>query len=67
MFDLTVFVIRWAKTSREVATLGLRNMVESGGHIGGVVLSLVDPKKHARYGSGDAGYYHSSVRKYYTT
>ena len=65
--DLTVFVIRWAKTSREVATLGLRNMVESGGHIGGVVLSLVDPKKHARYGSGDAGYYHSSVRKYYTT
>jgi polysaccharide biosynthesis transport protein len=65
--DLTVFVVRWAKTSREVASLGLRQIVESGGHLGGVVLSLVDPKKHARYGSGDSGYYHSSVRKYYTT
>ena len=65
--DLTVFVVRWAKTSREVVSLGLRQIVESGGHLGGVVLSLVDPKKHARYGAGDSGYYHSAVRKYYTT
>jgi exopolysaccharide transport family protein len=65
--DLTVFVVRWARTSREVATLGLRQIVESGGHLGGVVLSQVDPKKHAHYGSGDSGYYHSAVRKYYTT
>ena len=63
--DFTVFVIRWAKTSREVATLGLRQIAESGGRLGGVVLSQVDPKKQARYGSGDAGYYHSTVRKYY--
>lgn len=65
--DLSVFVIRWHKTSREVATLGIRQMVEAGGHVGGAVMSLVDPKKHARYGSGDSGYYHSSVRKYYST
>ncbi len=35
-------------------------------HLGGVVLSQVDPKKHAYYGSGDSGYYHRAVRKYYT-
>ena len=64
--DLTVFVVRWARTSREVVTLALRQIVDSGGHLGGVVLSQVDPKKHAYYGSGDSGYYHRAVRKYYT-
>ena len=64
--DMTIFVVRWADTRREVVIQGLKQIATSGGRLAGVVLSLVNPKKHAGYGYGDSGYYYGRVRKYYT-
>lgn len=46
--------------------LGLKQILESGGDLAGVVLSMVNVKKHARYGYGDSGYYYGRYRKYYS-
>ena len=69
--DTTVFLVRWAKTRREVALLGLRQIVEAGANLAGVVLSMVNVRKHARYGYADSGYYYGygssrAYRHYYT-
>jgi polysaccharide biosynthesis transport protein len=63
--DKTVYVIRWEQTPRNVALAGIRQMVEAGADIGGIIVSRVDVKKHARYGYADSGYYQGSYRKYY--
>ena len=71
MADTTVFVARWAATRREVAALALRQIAESGASLAGVVLSMVNVRKNARYGYGDSGYYYGygssrKYRRYYT-
>jgi capsular exopolysaccharide synthesis family protein len=63
--DKTVYVIRWEQTPRNVALAGIRQMVEAGADIGGIIVSRVDVKRHARYGYADSGYYQGSYRKYY--
>ncbi|MCC2664748.1 MAG: protein tyrosine kinase [Geminicoccaceae bacterium] len=63
--DKSVYVIRWEQTPRNVALAGIRQMVEAGADIAGIVLSRVDVKKHARYGYADSGYYQGYYRKYY--
>jgi polysaccharide biosynthesis transport protein len=65
MVDKAIYVIRWEQTPRNVALAGIRQMVEAGADIAGIVLSRVDVKKHARYGYADSGYYQGSYRKYY--
>lgn len=64
--DKTIFVVRWAETRREVVRLGLKQIIEAGGDLAGVVLSMVNVKKHSRYGYGDSGYYYGRYRKYYS-
>ena len=64
--DMTIFVVRWADTRREVVSQGIKQIATSGGRLAGVVLSLVNAKKHAGYGYGDSGYYYGRVKKYYT-
>lgn len=66
MVDKTIFVVRWAETRREVVRLGLKQILEAGGDLAGVVLSMVNVKKHSRYGYGDSGYYYGRYRKYYS-
>ncbi len=63
--DKSVYVIRWEQTPRNVALAGIRQMIEAGADIAGIVLARVDVKKHARYGYADSGYYHGYYRKYY--
>jgi polysaccharide biosynthesis transport protein len=65
MVDKTIYVIRWEQTPRNVALAGIRQMVDAGADIAGIVVSRVDVKKHARYGYADSGYYQGSYRKYY--
>jgi capsular exopolysaccharide synthesis family protein len=65
MVDKSIYVIRWEQTPRNVALAGIRQMLDAGADIAGVVLSRVDVKKHARYGYADSGYYRGSYRKYY--
>ena len=65
LVDKAIYVIRWEQTPRNVALAGIRQMIEAGGDIAGIVLSRVDVKKHARYGYADSGYYQGYYRKYY--
>lgn len=64
--DKTVFLVRWADTPREIAIAALQQIVDAGADVIGVMLSMVDVKKHAGYGYSDSGYYYGSMRKYYT-
>ncbi|MGI9437297.1 MAG: GumC family protein [Geminicoccaceae bacterium] len=63
--DKSIYVIRWEETPRNVALAGIRQMLEAGGDVAGIVLSRVDIKKHARYGYADSGHYQGNYRKYY--
>ncbi len=65
--DKTVFLVLWADTPREAATAALRQLVDAGADVIGVMLSMVDVRKHARYGYSDSGTYYGSLRKYYTS
>lgn len=65
--DAAVLVVRWARTPRDVVGLAVKQLREARGDITGVVLSMVDPKKHAQYGFGDSAYYYGPVRRYYTS
>lgn len=65
--DKTVFLVRWADTRRETAMAGLRQVVEAGADVAGVLLSMVDVKQHASYGYADSGYYYGRAKKYYTS
>jgi polysaccharide biosynthesis transport protein len=65
MVDKTVYIIRWEQTPRNVALAGIRQLVDAGADLAGIVVSRVDVKKHARYGYADSGYYQGSYRKYY--
>ncbi|MGZ9033777.1 MAG: protein tyrosine kinase, partial [Rhodospirillales bacterium] len=63
--DATILVVRWAQTPRDVAALAAKQIEESGGRLIGVVLSMVDSRKHAQYGFSDSAYYYAPVKKYY--
>ncbi len=63
--DKSIYVIRWEQTPRNVALAGIRQMIDAGADIAGIVLARVDVKKHARYGYANSGYYHGYYRKYY--
>ena len=64
--DRTVFLARWADTRRERVIAGWRQLVEAGGKVAGVALTLVDVRRHAQYGYSDSGAYFGRVTKYYS-
>ena len=66
LVDATVFAVRWSVVRREVAALALAQLRKSGAEVAGVVLSMVNVRKNARYGYGDSGYYYGygSSRRY---
>jgi capsular exopolysaccharide synthesis family protein len=65
LVDKTLYVVRWERTPRNVALAGIRQMIDAGADLAGIVVARVDIKKHARYGYADSGYYQGSYRKYY--
>ncbi len=64
--DKAVFLVRWSVTKRKAASLALNQIQSAGADIAGVLLTMVDVKRHARYGYGDSGAYSGSLKKYYT-
>ncbi|MFZ4761645.1 MAG: GumC family protein [Alphaproteobacteria bacterium] len=66
MADKTLFMCRWGETPRQVAKNGVKQMIESGANMAGVVLTRVNLKKHHTYSYGDSGYYGGYYKKYYT-
>ena len=63
--DKTVFVVRWAETPKDAAKSGVKELRNYGADIAGVVLSIVDTTKQAKYGYGDGGYYYRRYSRYY--
>jgi capsular exopolysaccharide synthesis family protein len=63
--NVTLLVVRWAETRREIVQQALKELHGAGAHVGGVVLSMVDPRRYAQYGYGDSGYYYGRLKKYY--
>jgi capsular exopolysaccharide synthesis family protein len=63
--DATLMVVRWGKTRRRVVQYAIEQATRFGGRIDGIVLSMVDVKKHAYYGYGDSGYYYGKAANYY--
>ena len=63
--DTTVYVVQWAETKREAVLRSLKQLQASGGRLAGVLLSMVDVKKHALYSYGDSGYYSGNLERYY--
>lgn len=64
--DKIVFLVRWAETRRETAINGVRQIIDAGGNVAGVLLTMVDVKEHAKYGFGDSGSYTGTIKKYYS-
>ena len=64
--DKTVYAVRWVETRRETALMGLKQILDVGADVAGVVLTMVNVRKHARYNYGDSGSYYGRYRKYYT-
>ncbi|MBP2230269.1 capsular exopolysaccharide synthesis family protein [Azospirillum agricola] len=62
--DQTVFIVRWGLTKRGTAMAGLKELVEAGGEVVGVLFSQVDTRRHAQYEFPDSGRYHG-YRRYY--
>jgi capsular exopolysaccharide synthesis family protein len=52
--DATIFVVQWARTDRRMVTTGLDQIAQSGGRIGGMLLTMVNTRKYARYGINDS-------------
>jgi Mrp family chromosome partitioning ATPase len=63
--DAVALVVRWAATRREIVRLALRQL-EGAGALSGVLLTVVDARRHAQYSYGDSGAYTGALEKYYT-
>lgn len=61
--DKAVFAVRWAKTKRKSALLGLRQLADANADIAGAVLTLVDVRRQSQYDAD--GYYR--YHQYYTS
>jgi capsular exopolysaccharide synthesis family protein len=64
--DETVFAIRWGTTSRKVAELALNRLIDSGAKVAGAAVTMVDIRRHAKYGFGDSVLCAKRFMAYYT-
>ena len=51
--DLTILLVRWQQTRRRAVAQALRLIGAGGGRIGGLLLSMADPRRVPHYGYGD--------------
>jgi succinoglycan biosynthesis transport protein ExoP len=65
--DQVVYAVRWGDTSERVARDGLEALKEAGANVVGVVVTMVDLRKHAQYGYDDVAHYYGTYdgHKYY--
>ena len=63
--DKTAFVVRWVKTGRQNLLMGVKQALEAGASLAGMILTQVDLRKQAQYDTSDSGYY--QYHHYYTT
>lgn len=66
MVDKTIFLVHWGSTRRHDVMMGVKQLIEAGADVAGLVLNRVNVRKHARYGYRDSGYYYDDkYTKYY--
>ena len=65
LVDKTVLAVRWERTPREVALAALKQVVDAGADVAGIVLTRVNARKHARYDYVDSGLYSARYAEYY--
>jgi len=65
--DITIMMVRWADTSREMVKSAIQQLGNRSGTLAGVALSMVDMKKNAKYSYKDSQYYTGRLEKYYTS
>ncbi len=64
--DQTLFAVSWNDTPKEVVSAGVKQFVDFGYDSLAFVLTNVDIRKHSKYGYGDAVYYYSRYKQYYS-
>jgi capsular exopolysaccharide synthesis family protein len=63
--DKALFVVHWGKTIESARATASSRCATQGVEPAGVVLTLVDLRKHAQYGYGDIGQYYNRSQRYY--
>ena len=63
--DAVVFVVRWSKTSEEVAQKALALLRDCGTPVAGAVLTQVNVRRHKKYSPADVAHYNGRYKKYY--
>jgi len=64
--DKAIYLVRWGETRREAVLAGLRMLADSGADLAGVVLSMVDVRKHSGYAYGAYRHHYGAYQKYYS-
>ncbi|WP_395944976.1 GumC family protein [Brevundimonas sp.] len=64
--DMTILLARWRKTPARAINSAVKLLQQSGAYILGAALTQVDVNAQSKQGYGDAGYYYSEYKKYYT-
>ena len=65
--DQVAYVVRWGKTTDEIALNGLRVLRDAQVKLMGSVLTRVNLRSHARLRYGDATQYYKRYKKYYVS
>ena len=63
--DRTIYAIQWAKTRRNIALEGIKELINSGANIAGFVLTQVNVRKYNQYGLSRSGLYGKKYFQYY--
>jgi capsular exopolysaccharide synthesis family protein len=66
--DATLFAVRWSMTPRAAVKLGLRRLLGSSQRrtVTGIVLTMVNVRKHSLYGDEDSVLYSKELVSYYS-
>jgi polysaccharide biosynthesis transport protein len=64
--DTTLLIVRWGKTTPEVARLAVRQLLNVGTHIAGVAISMVNVRRNALYTNSDSEAFTGEFRRYYS-
>jgi uncharacterized protein involved in exopolysaccharide biosynthesis/Mrp family chromosome partitioning ATPase/nicotinamidase-related amidase len=68
--DITVMAVRWASTARSSVKLSLKRLREARAVVSGFVMTMVDGRRHAEYGTaygyGESAYFSKDLADYHT-
>lgn len=65
MADAVVLAVRWSKTPRDAARAAIARVEQSGGIIGGVLLTRADLNARSSFSKSDPSFYYKAYKSYY--